>query len=249
MFAYFDESGKFQDSDFICIAGFVSDDARWNVFAEQWDRLLKTYKIPALHMRHVMPLKGPFEGWDREQAKKMLGEFIGIIRRNVFIGLGVGMDTKYLRSMPSDVRKQIGDPQYFCFQRILRLLVKKVEKIGYKSSVPITFDDTEEHAVRCYRMWSKLRKLHPELKQAISAITFADDEIFYPLQGADLLAHQTRDHQLRMASGRGHSQHFENLVTPIGPETGIHYDSEFWNKDMLDDIHAQFQRGDVLRIA
>src|SRR5262249_16775551 len=134
VFAYFDESGKFRDSDFICIAGFVSDDARWNVFAEQWDRLLKAYKIPALHMRHVMPLKGPFEGWDREQAKKMLGEFIDIIRRNVFIGLGVGMDTKYLRSMPSDVRKQIGDPQYFCFQRILRLLVKKVEELGYKSS-------------------------------------------------------------------------------------------------------------------
>jgi hypothetical protein len=91
----------------------------WNVFAEQWDRLVKTYKVSALHMRHLMPLKGPFDGWDRDQAKKMLGEFIDIIRRNVLIGLGVGMDTKYSRSILSDVRKQIGDPQYFAFSAFL----------------------------------------------------------------------------------------------------------------------------------
>jgi Protein of unknown function (DUF3800) len=245
VFAYFDESGKFKDSQFVCIAGFVSDEAHWNAYAQAWGDLLQTHKIPTLHMRELMSFTGPFKGWDREHAKKALAEFIDVIRRNVLIGLGVGFDSKYLTSMRADTRKKIGDPQYFCFQRILRLLVNKLAEIGYKGQIPVTFDDTQEHGARCYRMWSRLREEHPELKRYIPAITFADADMFYPLQGADVLAHQTRDHQLRMTSGRATSQHFENLMFPISSDVGIHYDSEFWNKDMLDDLEAKFDRGEV----
>lgn len=245
MFAYFDESGKFKDSQFICIAGFVSDEPHWNAYAEAWGQLLQKYKIPALHMRELMSFTGPFKGWERELAKAALAEFIDVIRRNALIGLGVGFDTSHMKSMRPDTRKKIGDPQYFCFQRVLRLLVNKLTEVGYKGQIPVTFDDTEEHAVRCYRMWSRLREEYPELKGYVPAITFADADVFYPLQGADVLAHQTRDHQQRTRSGRASSRHFENLMVPISSDVGIHYDSEFWNKEMLDDLEAQFDRGEV----
>jgi hypothetical protein len=48
MFGYFDESAKFADSDF------------------------------AMHMRNLIPLRGPFERWDRERAIKALSDFIGL---------------------------------------------------------------------------------------------------------------------------------------------------------------------------
>jgi hypothetical protein len=134
------------------MAGFVSDEAHWNAYAQAWGDLLQIHKIPTLHMRELMSFTGPFKGWDREHAKKALAEFIDVIRRNVLIGLGVGFDSKYLTSMHADTRKKIGDPQYFCFQRILRLLVNKLAEIGYKGQIPVTFDDTQEHGVRCYRM-------------------------------------------------------------------------------------------------
>lgn len=88
MFAYFDESGKFKDSQFICVAGFVSDEAHWNAYAQAWGELLETHNIRALHMRELMSFTGQFKGWDREHAKKALAEFIQVIRQNVLIGLG-----------------------------------------------------------------------------------------------------------------------------------------------------------------
>jgi hypothetical protein len=245
VFAYFDESGKFQKSDFVCIAGFAAFEGQWDAFAPQWERLLKHHNIPAMHMRELFSFTGPFQGWGRERAKNALTEFIDVIKQNMMFGFGVGMDTKYLKTMPTDIQKKIGDPQYFCFQRILTRIVNKMKEWNYNGPIAIAFDDSEEHSVRCYRMWSKLRKLHPELKRTIPAISFGDADVLYPLQAADVLAHQTRDHQLRMSHGRSHSQHFENLVTPVNQEIGIHYDSEFWNKDLLEDIHGQFQRGEV----
>jgi hypothetical protein len=245
VFGFFDESGKLKDSRFVCIAGFVSPDPTWDAFAAEWNQLLKKHNIPALHMRDLIPFRGAFTGWDREKAKSVLAEFIGVIKKYVVIGLAVGMDVEYLKSMPRAVQKQIGDPHYFCFQRLLRLIVQKAAEMNYDGAIAITFDDTAEYAVRCYNMWSKLRRTHPELKRNIPAISFADDEVFYPLQAADVLAHQTRDHILRTKDGRQHSAHFENLIVPLSPEVGIHYGSEYWNKEMLDDIHSQFQRGEV----
>src|SRR3989442_13170503 len=125
MFAYFDESGKFKDSQFICIAGFVSDEPHWNTYAEAWGQLLQRYKIPALHMRELMSFTGPFKGWDREHAKKALAEFIAVIRRNVLIGLGVCFDTKYLTSMRPDTRRKVVNQQHFCFHCMLRCSVTR----------------------------------------------------------------------------------------------------------------------------
>lgn len=68
MFGYFDESGKFQDSDFVCIAGFLADDTRWNTFVNERDELLRKFNLRALYMRQVMPLQGPFAGWDRDRT-------------------------------------------------------------------------------------------------------------------------------------------------------------------------------------
>jgi hypothetical protein len=235
-YGYFDESGKFKDSDFICIAGFVSDDPHWENFCEEWDQVLKHYKLPALHMT-VLTAK------DREQ---ILPDFIDVIRRNVQIGIGVGLDVKSLKAMPSDFQQKVGDPQYFCFQRMLRTLVDNLRKNeNYTGPVPITFDDTQEHAILCYRMWSKLRTQHQELKQSIPAITFADDEVIMQLQAADLLAHQTRATALRQMRDQQPSDNlFQRLMTPIGPVHTRYYE-ECFDRHRLEYFAAMFRSGEI----
>jgi hypothetical protein len=36
MHAYFDESGHFRDSDFICMAGYIAEESSWDGFCEAW---------------------------------------------------------------------------------------------------------------------------------------------------------------------------------------------------------------------
>jgi len=186
---FFDDSGKFGDSDFVCLAGYIADDAGWNKFCEKWGPLLLKHKIPYIHMRELIPLRGPYQdlGWDNPHRDNVLGEFIGIIREHVIAGFGVGVDSKYLRSMSKDARKAIGDPQMLSFQRLLRIVVKKLESVGYDAAVAPVFDDCEEYSVRCYRMWSRLKTHVPELAKYVASICFADEVTFRPLQAADII--------------------------------------------------------------
>lgn len=235
-FGYFDESGKFKDSDFICIAGFVSDDPHWEHFCEQWHRLLQDHKLSALHTAELT----------KEDRDKVLPGFIDVIRRNIQIGFGIGFDAECFRSMSPEFQMQLGEPQYFCFQRMLRTMVQKLKQDEkYDGPVPITFDDTEEHAVLCYRMWSKLRKKHSDLRQAIPAITFADDSVLMQLQAADLLANQTRASMLRRMRNRPPTEHFVRLMTPIEPHFHTRYYEEVFQKPMLEEFAAKFSSGEI----
>jgi hypothetical protein len=45
LFAYFDESGKPDSSNFVCIAGYASDDDGWNKFCDAWPKLLNKHHI------------------------------------------------------------------------------------------------------------------------------------------------------------------------------------------------------------
>jgi hypothetical protein len=64
--AFFDESGKFGDSDFVCIAGYISHDGGWNNFCDRWGPLLIRHQIPYVHMKEMISLRGPYEklGWN-----------------------------------------------------------------------------------------------------------------------------------------------------------------------------------------
>lgn len=162
--AYFDDSGKLSDSDFVCLAGYIAPDDGWQSFCVKWGPLLARHKIPYIHMKELIPLRGPYEplNWTTDRRDAVLGEFIDLIRSYVVAGFGVGVDSKYLRSMPKEAQRAIGDPAILCFQRILRIVVSKLEEVGYHSPISAVFDDCEEYSVRCYKMWSRLRTHAPE---------------------------------------------------------------------------------------
>lgn len=69
----------------------------------------------------------------------------------------------------------------------------------------------------------------------VSAITFADDEIFYPLQGADVLANETNKHLRNLAKARRVRPEMENLVRSLDdPPLGIEYVGELWDGPELE---------------
>ena len=52
---FLDESGHFNSTDYICMAGFIATDEGWNALCAGWRILLREkYKLPAIHMREIM---------------------------------------------------------------------------------------------------------------------------------------------------------------------------------------------------
>jgi hypothetical protein len=229
--AFFDESGKLADSDFVCIAGYIAGDEDWNKFCEKWGSLLGRHKIPYIHMREMIALSGPYQakGWTHKERDEVLTEFIDVIREHIWGGFGVAVNAKYLRSMGKDAMKRIGDPQIFCFQRIISRVLLRLEEVGYQPVISAIFDDSEAYSVRCYRTWSKLRRMVPAMHKRIPSITFADDKHFFPLQAADILAWETNKSLRQQVGNLPVRGTLTRLLSDTEPGFNLDYTGEAWN--------------------
>lgn len=246
-YLFLDESGKFADSDFVCMAGYISDEDGWSQFSEKWGKLLLQHKIPYIHMKEMIHLQGPYKelGWTVERRDEILNEFIDVIRAHIQAGFGVAVDAKYFRSMSAEVRKAVGDPAYFCFHRMLGIVIKKLKSVGYQPGLYITFDDCEDFSVKCYGIWSKLRQKVPDVHNYVPSITFADDQKFWPLQSADILAWVTNK-SLRQAAGNYPSPPaIKRLVSAPEEGYGLEYESENWTPQSLDWLADEIKAGRV----
>jgi len=239
--AFFDESGKFHDHDFICIAGYIAEDPNWDAFCKQWQSLLKKHRLQTIHMTDLMALKGEYKGlgWSEENKVSVVKDFIGAIRDNVLAGFAVGLDAKYYRSMMKETKKRF-QPQVFCFARLIKLLMNRLNAWGWTEPISSVFDDCRQYSMKCYSALCDIKEKHGEVRKLIASITFADDEVFYPLQAADLLAYATRQEQ-RMGDGAwSEGSIFYDLLREEKSGYGILYESEYWDGPELDRVEKAY---------
>lgn len=240
---YFDDNGSVSSSNFVCLAGYASPHTRWDAFVPEWREMLRRHGIKMIHMKDLMPLRGEYEklGWDYPKRDAVLTECIDIINRCAFNGFGIGVDAKHWRALKTEERAYLGNPITLCFERILRRVVEKFRNVGQEVHVPVTFDDNPQYAPTFYARWSDLRKTRPDLKRRIGAITFADDSIYYPLQAADLLAHQTGKDVQQKILGYDSTRHFKHLFFPNDLPTPVNYESEFYNAPALEGLLKDYR--------
>lgn len=70
LWAFFDESGKFADSDFMCLCGYIADE-RWEEFSSAWRESLNKHQLPFVHTAALFSGKPPFQNlrWSRAQIE------------------------------------------------------------------------------------------------------------------------------------------------------------------------------------
>lgn len=93
--------------------------------------------------------------------------------------------------MPIEKRRLLGDkdPRDFTFHRLLRIVRDQLKAWGQDDWLSLTFDYEEGFSVECLKSLVKLRKERDYIKSLIRNISFADDDMFYPLQAADMFAY------------------------------------------------------------
>jgi Protein of unknown function (DUF3800) len=239
LYVYLDESGKFHDgSGYICLSGYLADDARLKSFTRQWTRLLRKYNLPRIRLATFFNDCRKRDFTDRESVK-ILMQFIDVIRRTRLFGFSVGVDGKHFRHALKLAGRPNQDPAIFAIHRILHQITEAASEIAAeKPLIMLTFDEDEEYSVRCYKLISRLRRIRPEVRSLIASISFAADDFFPPLQAADLLSNLTNKYWRDNMDAE--SPEPSNLLKrPLTePKNGIGVamwrGAEFWNAKAID---------------
>lgn len=242
LYSYFDESGKWQDRDFICLCGYLSDESSWGAFVEEWSLLCRQHKLDGIHMTNFYH-EAKAKGWDDDKALQVIKEFASVVRNRILIGFSVALDSKYYRSLPKEAKGILGDPATAVLNRILRLIRNRLHSEKYDGRISICVDEEEGAVVGLYRSILRLRKSNPDLGKYIGCVCFADDNFIIPLQAADMLANLTG----RWLKDRSDGIATEDVPEPLSsllkwPNTmyDLDYEQEFWNKEALDRALGEF---------
>jgi uncharacterized protein DUF3800 len=252
LYLYIDESGKFHDGlGFINMCAFLSDDQGWDAFNKSWNALLRKHGFTRIHMTEFYS-ECRQRGWTQEQADVVLTEFIDTIRNNVLVGFAIGIDGPYFRRKYAQIGKPNVDPALFAVQRILRGVSDAYKRWDQGRNIParvfVTFDEDESYSIACYRVVSRLRKMNPEVKRLVSAISFADDEIVSPLQAVNILANlTTRYWRERLVKGDAEwPVLLARLLTAPEPGFGLMWEPEYWDAEGIDRNWEDLRREQTL---
>jgi hypothetical protein len=235
-----DDSGGYSQTEFISIAGYVATDEQWGSFSDDWKALLVKHGIPCIHMRTLVPLKGAYRelGWDVTKRDAVLSEFIELIRKHVLAGFAIAFDAKHYRSMSADAKERIGNPHRFCLVRTIRLIQNTFARVGAEDAITLVFDDSEELSVMYHGNVRELRK-DPKYKKLIGSVCFSDDEIYNPLQAADVLAWETTKDLSQKLGGFKSRPDYEKLLGLDQPPITLPYLYELYGAMALEDAYKK----------
>ena len=99
LWGYFDESGKFADSDFVCLCGYLGQE-NFIDFSLEWKYMLARFGMRAVHTART--------DWKNPEEVARLNCFASIIRRHAILGYSVAVDAKYFKTMPREKKKLLG---------------------------------------------------------------------------------------------------------------------------------------------
>jgi len=191
--AFFDESGKLANNEFVCFGGIASEQSNMLAFANTWSDLLIARGLPHFSMKEAMNFTGPFEGWrartsERDQLLRDLLLSTSQVNR-----VSCAFSSIQFRALPQEERKAYHDPAYMLFEGCVKAVISRNPQVG----IIVTCDLSEEYSERCLKMYHKMRKRWPEIKQRCFALSFADDERLPQLQAADMIAYLQRASKIR----------------------------------------------------
>lgn len=235
-YAFFDESGKWRDRDFICLCGYLSDEDKWNRFLQHWKSLCDNYGIKSVHMS-TFHHEAKEKGWDDGKTEQVLLEFARVIRNHVIVDFAVGLDAKYYRSLPKAQKDRMGNPSVACLHRLLRLIRNRLHAERYPNRIAVTFDEEEGTVIGFYKAILGLREANPDLGNYIGSVSFADDQFIIPLQAADMLAYLTGKWFHDRMSGKARTDELPEVLKSllVSPDScyGMDYEQELWDAERL----------------
>ncbi len=199
---YFDDSGKDDDAHCVVIAGFVGDNAAWEIFEEKWLAVLRALEIPYMHMKEISDPKSPlhkFCGSENEVARNFLfANLIGAILRAKLWAFGALVRLPDLRQFNlergRDVRA-VPLALYGCmkeialkeFPELVEGVIDRIDKPEKQIATAVEYAETDPYKIVSDNVTMLPLKGNLSFKNVL------------PIQAADFLAWEIRKNHLQLS--------------------------------------------------
>ncbi len=234
--AFLDESGKFKDHKVVSFCGLAAEVGRMRQFSDEWERLLRRYELPSLTMKRALrinvKLSPQIKAQSPQERIEALKPFADCIREYAEVGIAIAIDVDAYSALSVEAKKRLGgsdDPHYLAFMQGVLGVIKYIPD-GDKIS--IVCDDDESTALNCYKLYRRMCRIEQSARESLVALTFANDDVFVPLQAADFISSLVRYEAHRRFNGKRYD--FLPLLRHLTAPPSMKWILSFWDK-----AHAQ----------
>ncbi len=245
--SFFDESGKFQDHQVVAFCGFGASDAQLKEFDKQWENQLLRCGMDALHWvkarrcgKALGDRIGPQSLQERINDLKPFADCV-----NDYLGLGAAcvFEVTGYASFAQDSKNLLGGSDNPFYVQFLRTVMLLAEFARPGENITMMCDEDEETAWNCYRLYRRVKEIHPKVGRRLAAISFADDVYFPALQAADMLSFLCREQAKLQWFGESYEYRdfFRYLTDPRGT-SNLRWQVAFKNMDDLQKLEKSLVR-------
>lgn len=201
---YLDDAGK-ADQPVFAMGGFVSPEQQWKQFARQWQSALDEAEMDAFHATDFFSRRGKhnkkegrYEDWPDDKHNRLARRFAAIAEKYTMLGVGRGIDMSAYRDLvlPEPVFRDSTPhdrftPSMFCSQMGLEHVARRIRQYVPGQQVAVVFEQGD--GVGEMIEWCRYLQRYTSWAKIYCSFTPGDKSSF-PLQAADLLAHETWRH-------------------------------------------------------
>ncbi|HVA63994.1 MAG TPA: DUF3800 domain-containing protein [Terriglobales bacterium] len=218
-----DDSGSSRapsDGDFFMLCGYVSTAARWEGFAEEWDRTCSgapptpDFKMTRAMRRGSSP-KGSY-GITEPQRDQRIAELVDVINKWTLIRVSCVMrKSGYDAIVRGRVPSGIDSPYFLEFYTVMVCVAEFMERCGLSGKVDWVFDDQGQLGHEVNRYYEAIRAVAaPHIRERLGASPiFRNDTQMLPLKAADMLAWSLRrHHELEQPNGQNVADYLDRML-------------------------------------
>lgn len=196
---FIDDSKDALAEKYSIAAGVLASKASWNAFNKEWRSTLRsTPTIRYFHASEWRGMKKEFAQFRENgecterahvEANRKRNALLNIIRSHLR-SISVAVDVQAWKRVKADHPRPLvieENPYKTALQELIYAIAKEVRLGDYKLEF---ICDSDNRATTYQQIYSDFRKKNPETAKKISrTLAFANDEVTYGLQAADLVAH------------------------------------------------------------
>ena len=125
--AYVDESGTHDGSPVVALAGYLSTYQGWNDFEDQWNRIMRRFRVNDFHMTDFETHHAEFEDnnyWTPDIRTRLMERVTALCQQKTTLGIGCAViREQYDRLLSPKIRHDFRHPYYFCLYACLNMLL------------------------------------------------------------------------------------------------------------------------------
>jgi len=220
--SYWDESGKFKDQKVVSFCGLCLPLVKLDTFEVRWKELLRRRDLPYLKATDALnprrPLSSAIPAQTVRDRIEALKPFASCIADCFELGVALAVNVGAFNRTRDHIKKRISggeDPFLMAFSLAMATFAYYRRE---RDSVAVIFDDDEGTAGNCLKLYRRMRTKELAYHGVFASITFADDQVYMPLQASDLLAALIRREAERRFFGKrfDYEPLFAHMVEPRG---------------------------------